>query len=207
MLSSDELRRKLNSVIPHPVRPSKTLEIVELARNPSVSASQLGKAIASEEALAQRVLSIVNSPYYGFTRRITSIDFAVAAIGFEALRDIVIGTAQMKTVDKQIEHYFHLPENERNSSEVCDNITPMDASVDDIDIEDVRRRLSTLIEQMPECERLVVTLYYYEGMTFAEIAQVLRLSSPRVESIHAAVIQRVARMPSVMEHSDRSHQI
>ena len=37
---------------------------------------------------------------------------------------------------------------------------------------------------MPERERLVLTLYYYEGLTLAEIGQVLGVTESRVCQIH-----------------------
>ncbi len=40
-------------------------------------------------------------------------------------------------------------------------------------------------------ERLVLTLYYYEGMTMAEIGSVLDLSESRVSQIHKEILQRL----------------
>ena len=37
---------------------------------------------------------------------------------------------------------------------------------------------------MPERERLVLTLYYYEGLTLAEIGDVLGVTESRVCQIH-----------------------
>ncbi len=42
-------------------------------------------------------------------------------------------------------------------------------------------------------ERLVMVLYYYEGLTMAEIGQVLNLSESRVSQIHKDVIERLRR--------------
>ena len=41
------------------------------------------------------------------------------------------------------------------------------------------------INRLPHRERLVVTLYYYEGMTLAEIGEVLGVTESRVCQIHA----------------------
>jgi DNA-directed RNA polymerase specialized sigma subunit len=42
-------------------------------------------------------------------------------------------------------------------------------------------------------ERLVLVLYYYEGLTMAEIGQVLDLSESRVSQIHKEVLERLRR--------------
>ncbi|MFC1714115.1 sigma-70 family RNA polymerase sigma factor [Candidatus Poribacteria bacterium] len=47
------------------------------------------------------------------------------------------------------------------------------------------------IENLPEKERLVVTLYYYEEMTMKEIGQVLDISESRVCQIHSSAILRL----------------
>ncbi|HTY09866.1 MAG TPA: FliA/WhiG family RNA polymerase sigma factor [Bacteroidota bacterium] len=47
------------------------------------------------------------------------------------------------------------------------------------------------VEQLPERDRLVVMLYYYEDLTFKEIAAVLRISESRVFQIHSAVLNNL----------------
>ncbi len=51
--------------------------------------------------------------------------------------------------------------------------------------EETRRGLVDAINRLPERERLVVTLYYYEGMTLNEIGDVLGVTESRVCQIHA----------------------
>jgi RNA polymerase sigma factor for flagellar operon FliA len=51
--------------------------------------------------------------------------------------------------------------------------------------EETRRVLSDAINRLPDRERLVVTLYYFEGLTLAEIGNVLGVTESRVCQIHA----------------------
>jgi len=57
--------------------------------------------------------------------------------------------------------------------------------------EDVREVLGKAIEQLPEKERLVLTLYYYEELTMKEIGGVLKVTESRVCQIHAKAILRL----------------
>ncbi|HLT97160.1 MAG TPA: RNA polymerase sigma factor WhiG [Acidimicrobiia bacterium] len=54
--------------------------------------------------------------------------------------------------------------------------------------EETRRLLVDSINRLPERERLVVTLYYYEGLTLAEIGGVLGVTESRVCQIHAKTV-------------------
>ncbi len=54
-----------------------------------------------------------------------------------------------------------------------------------------RRRLGQDIDRLPERERLVIALYYYEGMTFKEIGKILTISESRVYQLHTQAIVRL----------------
>ncbi|MFA6216366.1 MAG: FliA/WhiG family RNA polymerase sigma factor [Candidatus Omnitrophota bacterium] len=57
-----------------------------------------------------------------------------------------------------------------------------------------KEKLELITEQinlLPEKERLVVTLYYYEEMTLKEISETLNLSESRVSQLHSQVMQRI----------------
>ena len=52
----------------------------------------------------------------------------------------------------------------------------------------MRQVLADAINRMPDRERLVLTLYYYEGLTLAEIGNVLGVTESRVCQIHTKAI-------------------
>ena len=54
--------------------------------------------------------------------------------------------------------------------------------------EEMRQVLADAINRMPDRERLVLTLYYYEGLTLAEIGGVLGVTESRVCQIHTKAI-------------------
>lgn len=53
---------------------------------------------------------------------------------------------------------------------------------------EMRERLAAAIDQLPERERLVVTLYYYEEMTMKEIGLTLGVVESRVSQIHSSAV-------------------
>jgi RNA polymerase sigma factor FliA len=70
-----------------------------------------------------------------------------------------------------------------------------DGPVQAYEVEEMRHILAEAINRMPEREKIVLTLYYYEGLTLAEIGQVLGVTESRVCQIHTkAVLQLRSRI-------------
>jgi RNA polymerase sigma factor for flagellar operon FliA len=56
---------------------------------------------------------------------------------------------------------------------------------------EIRRILANGIDSLPDRERLVVALYYFEGLTFKEIGKVLGVSESRVYQLHTQAMNRL----------------
>ncbi len=56
------------------------------------------------------------------------------------------------------------------------------------EVEEMRQLLAESINRMPEREKIVLTLYYYESLTLAEIGQVLGVTESRVCQIHTKAV-------------------
>lgn len=63
-----------------------------------------------------------------------------------------------------------------------------DNPLDELVREDEKDRLVQVIEQLPDQEKLVIALYYYEELTLKEIGEVLGLSESRISQIHTKVL-------------------
>ena len=53
-----------------------------------------------------------------------------------------------------------------------------------VEREEVRRVIIEAINDLPEKEKMVLVLYYYEDLTFKEIGQVLNVSESRISQLH-----------------------
>ncbi|MFP5254967.1 MAG: RNA polymerase sigma factor WhiG [Acidimicrobiia bacterium] len=63
------------------------------------------------------------------------------------------------------------------------------------EVEEMRHLLADALNRLPEREKTVLTLYYYEGLTLAEIGSILGVTESRVCQIHTkSVIQLRARL-------------
>jgi len=62
---------------------------------------------------------------------------------------------------------------------------------DVLDATEMREALADAIARLPEREKLVVTLYYYEELTLREIGEVLGVTESRVSQLHTKAILRL----------------
>jgi RNA polymerase sigma factor for flagellar operon FliA len=98
--------------------------------------------------------------------------------GVPALLDLVIGVA----ITVQIEEIA-----ETESAEPTASTDPYASRVYD----DMQRRLKDMLAQLPEKERRIVDLHYFQQMAFDEIAQSFSLSRGRVSQLHRRALERI----------------
>jgi len=73
--------------------------------------------------------------------------------------------------------------------------TKAEDPVQAFETEETKYLLARAINTLPEREKIVVTLYYYEGLTLAEIGQVLGVTESRICQMHTkAVLQLRAKL-------------
>lgn len=62
-----------------------------------------------------------------------------------------------------------------------------------------RSRVTDAIQQLPEKERLVLTLYYYEELTMKEIGRILKVTESRVCQIHTQAVLHLKGMLEALQ--------
>lgn len=77
--------------------PDVALRVNELLSNDDASNAQLQQVISYDPALTAQLLKLVNSAYYGFPSSIDTVSRAVAVIGRQELRNLVMTIAVTKT--------------------------------------------------------------------------------------------------------------
>lgn len=73
----------------------------------------------------------------------------------------------------------------------------------EMDTTEMKDRLAEAISRLPEREKLVIALYYYENLTLREIGEVLGVTESRVSQLHTkAVLRLKSRLQGESEHDD-----
>ena len=60
-----------------------------------------------------------------------------------------------------------------------------------MEIRERSKRCGVAMDRLPEREKLVLSLYYYEGLTFKEIGKILQVSESRVFQLHQQAMMRL----------------
>lgn len=71
-------------------------KIMDALENPLSTASTLADIISKEPGICARVLNLVNSPLYGFSKPVDSLSRAVSMLGTKALSQLAIGVTVME---------------------------------------------------------------------------------------------------------------
>jgi len=73
--------------------PAVYFHVKRVIDDPKGSIEQLAKAMATDPAMTARVLRVVNSPFYGYPRRIDTITRALNILGMQQVHDLVLAWA------------------------------------------------------------------------------------------------------------------
>jgi RNA polymerase sigma factor for flagellar operon FliA len=111
------------------------------------------------------------------------------AITVEEFRDALLQIANSSVLALDDLWTFADPEGGSQVS-VLDTIQDPDAvdPHDEAQTSEVKDRLADAIESLPERERLVIALYYYENLTLREIGDVLGVTESRVSQLHTKAV-------------------
>ena len=110
-------------------------------------------------------------------------------ISIKALRELMTEISQLSVVS--LDEFLHGQEIENISrvETLSDPNSPNPAT--SVLEDEFRDYLASAIEELPEKDRVVISLYYYEELTLREIGLILDVSESRVSQLHARALMRL----------------
>jgi RNA polymerase sigma factor FliA len=63
--------------------------------------------------------------------------------------------------------------------------------LEELNLQDLKKALTQAIAELPEKERLVLSLYYFEELTMKEVGKVLNLTESRISQLHTQTVMRL----------------
>ncbi len=93
----ERLKKVVDRIVGLPTLPVMLSQINRLMVNPRTSAKEVGQLISSDPAITSKILRVVNSSFYGFPNRITTITHAIVILGFNTIKSIVLSSSIFDT--------------------------------------------------------------------------------------------------------------
>jgi len=82
------IRRVTESIIGLPTLPTVVSKMIDIADSPRSSAVVLSRLIAADQSLTAKILKLSNSAYYGFSRKISTVNQAIVVLGFNTVKEM-----------------------------------------------------------------------------------------------------------------------
>ncbi|MBR2519594.1 MAG: FliA/WhiG family RNA polymerase sigma factor [Selenomonadaceae bacterium] len=115
--------------------------------------------------------------------------FGRAATDKEIADELNISVDELKTLVSQCNSATVIPLEEYLKTDVSEAVDTNPAN--STELFELKETLAKAIDRLPEKERTVVSLYYYEELTLKEISVILKLSEARISQLHTKAIFRM----------------
>lgn len=104
----DPFRKALREVKNLPTLPGIVIKLTKMADNPDTTTEQMGRVISKDHILAAKLLKLVNSAFYGFPQRISSLNSAIILLGFNVIKSLIVSASIFEFMEEQdIELWQH----------------------------------------------------------------------------------------------------
>lgn len=97
-LDRHQLRRVTEGLVALPTLPLVASRLLEAIADPETYSEEIARIVALDPALTARTLRLANSDFYGFPRKVGSVDLAVVVLGATTVRDLVLSAAVFQTI-------------------------------------------------------------------------------------------------------------
>ncbi|MEA2101341.1 MAG: HDOD domain-containing protein [Thermodesulfobacteriota bacterium] len=102
MSKAERLKTITKRIQSLPSLPQVVTKLTKMAESPDVTANDMAKLISSDHVLGAKVLRLVNSPFYGFPGRISSINHAIILLGFNVIKGVVLSASVFDIMEKSM---------------------------------------------------------------------------------------------------------
>jgi len=96
-IDHEQLAQSLDSL---PAFPQSVNKILELTAKIDVAPKDLVSVVERDIVLTARVLKLVNSPFFGLSREVTSVQHAVVYVGINTVKNVAISVAMSGSLPK-----------------------------------------------------------------------------------------------------------
>lgn len=95
------LKKKVTDLSALPTLPGVVRFVSSMVADGNASMQEIGETISKDQVLSAKILRMVNSPFYGFPGRISSITHALVLLGFGVVKGLILTTAVFDNLSRQ----------------------------------------------------------------------------------------------------------
>jgi len=103
-VEKESIRKRVEALKNIPTLPGIFEKITHLMQGSNTAAEDIANIISSDQVLSAKVLRVVNSVFYGFPGRISSLTHALIILGFDVVKGLMLSTS---VFDMMIARGFH----------------------------------------------------------------------------------------------------
>lgn len=92
-----------------PTLPDMSLKVMRMADDPKVSAADVARVMAADQAMTARVLKLANSAFYGIPRRVSTVTDAVVLLGMRTVRNMTVALGCQPLMERALPGYALRP--------------------------------------------------------------------------------------------------
>ncbi|HOO46147.1 MAG TPA: HDOD domain-containing protein [Deltaproteobacteria bacterium] len=102
MSKAQQLKAITKRIQSLPTLPQVVQKLTTMVESPDVTAKDIGKLLNSDQVLSAKVLKLVNSPFYGFPGRISSISHSIILLGFNVIKGVVLSASVFDLMEQSM---------------------------------------------------------------------------------------------------------
>lgn len=97
-----EIRRIIRDTKSLPTLPGIIAKLGSLADNDKVSSQKIARVVSSDQVLSAQVLRLVNSVFYGFPGRVSTVSNALILLGVNVVKSLAITSSIFEIMEKNV---------------------------------------------------------------------------------------------------------
>jgi len=95
------LKRVTEGMVALPTLPLVASRLINAIACPDTSPEEVARILSLDPSLTARTLRLANSDFYGFPRKVGTVDLAVVVLGPNTIRDLVLGASVFHTLGER----------------------------------------------------------------------------------------------------------
>ncbi len=101
-MDEQQILGKLDRIKDIPTLPTIVFELNKYLRDPDTSIKTVCDTIEKDQAIALKILKLVNSAFYGFKSKISDLRNAVVLLGYNAVRNAIVSLSVINAFPKRV---------------------------------------------------------------------------------------------------------